>query len=122
VFLVIYYSYQEANGLNVRYAKSVQITELEICEISYAGNVPRSITVCGYLETSDIARLRIGLFKMPKEIYIAENPPKDLFDRGYFKRVLFLPNDIEYGEYLVKIVLNREVVGEISFHIAQPEQ
>lgn len=122
VFLVMYYVDQESRGMNIRYSKSVQISELKICELTYTQeNIPKSVTVCGYIETDNIARLRIILFQMPGEIFIVENQPKDLFDQGYFSRELLLPDDTDYGDYLLKVVLNRDVVGEIKFYISPPE-
>jgi hypothetical protein len=121
VILIVMYIDRVRSGRSWAYSESVQIRDLEICKISYSQNeIPESITVCGNVITEDVARLRINLYKMPGKMFVNENPPKDLFSQGYFTRDISLADNVNYGDYLVEVVLFREVIGSIEFSIGPP--
>ena len=108
----------EANNDNLSYSRSVQVTEIDICNISYSEEgIPERVTVCGYLDMAgSIAELSIKLYQMPDEKLISENPHSDsLFEAGFFSRELSLEGTS--GSYLVEIMLYREVISSMRFDV-----
>lgn len=121
ITLIIIYVDRVRNGRIGKYSESVQIHDLDICKISYSQNeIPESIIICGNVITEDVARLRINLYTMPGKMFVNANPPKDSFFQGYFTREISLLNNANYGDYLVEVVLFREVIGSIEFSIEPP--
>ena len=96
------------------YSRSVQVTDLEICDILYSTDgIPKSIKICGYIfneEPETIVTLDIYLFHMPdkKSIsFMSHQNDNDLFDEGFFSRDLSLNGTT--GDYLLKVMLFRDI-------------
>ena len=106
------------------YSRSVQVTDLEICDILYSTDgIPKSIKICGYIfneEPETIVTLDIYLFHMPdkKSIsFMSHQNDNDLFDEGFFSRDLSLNGTT--GDYLLKVMLFRDIIGTLEFRIQE---
>ncbi len=115
IMLIVTYAINKAP--NLPYSRSAEITDLDICDISYSKTgTPKTVTICGFLniEDGDFVKLSIIISRMPDKVFVSENPhDHDLFEQGFFSREINL--DGTHGSYIAEIFLYRNIIGSINF-------